>query len=184
MTKLPVPCSGTTLIVGPSGVGKTTLTARALETWLEREGTERVSVLDFAPELERDGHVVGGRLERFTTVPGAVSVGTIPAHAPRLQGDTDEQAVALARENADRANRLFDAAPAEPRAVFVNDATIPYQHEAGDMSRLREYCSNAECVVVNAFEGEEFGADNQVSRRERVALGQLRRWSDRTVDLG
>ena len=96
MTGVGFPLSGSTLVTGPSNAGKTRTTAAALNAWLDSEGTEGVVVLDFAPELERDGTILGGRLDRFTTVPEAVWLGRIDASAPRAESETAEQAVALA----------------------------------------------------------------------------------------
>jgi len=171
----------TRLIVGPSNVGKTTATADALERWLAEHGPDGVVVLDFAPEVEHDGQIVGGRLERVTTVPETVWDGVLDAHAPRSEGADDEAALALARDNADRARSLFDDAPADPTAVFVNDATIPFQAD-GETAPLRHYCDGAKLVVANAFESDELGTDDPVSRHERAAIAELRTWADRVVD--
>lgn len=184
MTATSVPLAGSTLVVGPSQTGKTRLTARALETWVERNGTAGVVVLEFAPEVERDGEVLGGRLSRFTDVPDGAWLGVLDAHAPRFEGETPDESVALARTNAERARELLDAAPADPRAVFVNDATIPYQHEVGEPERLTTYCDRARCALLNAFESDELGTDDPVSRQERAALSVLKDWSDRPVSLG
>ncbi|WP_367176026.1 hypothetical protein [Haloarcula rubripromontorii] len=183
MTGVEVPLSGSTLVTGPSNVGKTRTTAAALDAWIDREGTEGVVVLDFAPELERDGTVLGGRLDRFVTLPEAVWVGRIDASAPRAESETADGAVALARENARRAERQMATLPANPRAVFVNDATIPFQHEAAAVDRLIDYCDVADVAVLNAFNSDELGVDDPVSRAERDALDRLRRFADRTVDL-
>jgi len=173
---------GRTLIVGPSNVGKTTATATAIEEWLADNGPEGVVVLDFAPEVERDGRIIGGRLDRATTIPDEVFYGVLDAHAPRSEGADDDAALALARDNADRARSLFDAAPDDPVAVFVNDATIPFQAE-GDIEPLRAYCEHARAVVANALESDELGTDDPVSRNERAALAELRAWTDRVVEL-
>ena len=183
MTGVGFPLSGSTLVTGPSNAGKTRTTAAAIESWLDREGTEGVVVLDFAPELERDGTVLGGRIDRFTAVPEPVWVGRVDASAPRAESETDEQAVALARENARRAEREMDRLPPSPRAVFVNDATIPFQHDSAAVRRLTEYCDGADVAVLNAFDSDELGVDNPVSRAERDAVDRLRDWADRTVDL-
>jgi hypothetical protein len=183
VTDLPFPLSGSTLIVGPSGAGKTTLTAGALEAWLEREGPAGTVVFDFGPAIERDGRIVGARLDRYTRIPDAVWTGIVDAHAPRSEGSTEKETLALARENAERANQLFEAAPSDPRAVFVNDATIAFQHERGDLDGFLDYCAGADCVTINAFEGREFGTEDPVSRRERAVLERLREWADRTVEL-
>ncbi|MFB6184329.1 MAG: hypothetical protein ABEI96_07220 [Haloarculaceae archaeon] len=179
---LPFPLSGSTLIVGPSQVGKTRLTARALDAWIAREGPGGVVVFEFAPVVERDGRVLGGRLDRFTTIPDGTWHGVLDAHAPRADGTDDAETVALARDNAERAGRILDAAP-EPNAVFVNDATIPFQHETLDPGRLTAYCDRARCAVLNALESDELGTSDPVSRRERDVLATVRAWADRTVEL-
>lgn len=180
MTDLPFPLSGSTLIVGPSRTGKTRLTAQALDAWIELKGTEGVVVFEFAPEVERDGRVLGGRLDRFTTIPDRVWYGVLDANAPRSEGETEEEMVALARDNAKRAGRILDEA-SDPRAVFINDSTIPHQHKSFDPERLTSYCRQAECVVMNAFESDELGTDDPVSRYEREVVGFLRAWADRTI---
>ena len=180
---LPFPLAGSTLLTGPSNAGKTRLTHRALQAWVEREGFDGVVVLEFAPELERDGRVLGGRLDRFGPLPEDAWVGVLDAHAPRAEGATGEASVELARENAERAARILESAPDDPRAVFVNDATIALQHEVGDVGRLTGYCDRAGCAVLNAFESDELGTDDPVSRREREALAALHAWADRSMEL-
>ncbi|MEF8840323.1 MAG: hypothetical protein V5A62_01680 [Haloarculaceae archaeon] len=181
---LPFPLSGTTLIVGPSNVGKTRLTARALDAWADARGPDGVVVLDFAPEFERDGRVLGGRLSRFGPLPDGVWTGVVDTHAPRAESETAAEAVRLAGENAARAREVLDGLPDRPRAAFVNDATIPFQHERGDPERLADYCDRADTAVLNAFESDELGTDDPVSRREREVLTVFREWADRVVRLG
>jgi hypothetical protein len=181
---LPFPLSGTTLIVGPSNVGKTRLTARALDAWVDARGADGVVVLDFAPEFERDGRVLGGRLSRFGPLPDGAWTGVLDTHAPRAEGETAAESVRLAGENADRARAAMEDLPDRPRAVFVNDATIAFQHERGAPERLTAYCDRAEAAVLNAFESDELGTDDPVSRRERAVLATLRAWADRVVRLG
>ena len=180
---LPFPLSGPTLVVGPSNVGKTRCTAHALETWVDAHGPEGCVVLDFAPTVERDGTVLGGPLTQFTTVPEEVYHGVVDAHAPRAESESDDEAMALAAENADAASDRLDAAPADPAAVFVNDATIALQSETALTARLTDYCDRADCAVLNAFESDELGTDNPVSAGERAAVAQLRSWADRVVGL-
>ena len=197
-----IPLSGTTLLLGPSNVGKTTRTARALERWVDLHGPAGVVVLDFGPEVEHDGRILGGRLDRFThlldddtesvgdddtvhvrRLAGGLWYGFVDAHAPRAASSSAAEARALAGENAAAAARLVALAPAEPRAVFVNDATIALQHPSGDAARLLAYCSAAEVAVVNAFESDELGTDDDVSRQERAALDALVTGSDRVRRL-
>ena len=181
---LPFPLSGTTLVVGPSNVGKTRLTARALDAWVDARGAAGVVVLDFAPEVERDGRILGGRLSRFGPLPDGVRACVLDTHAPRAEGETEAESVRLAGENADRTRAVLDDLSDRPRAVFVNDATIPFQHERGDPEGLTDYCDRAEVAVLNAFESDELGAGDPVSRRERAVLATFRVWADRIVRLG
>lgn len=183
MSDSPVPLDGSVLVVGPSNVGKTRLTARALDRWVARHGTDGCVVLDFAPTVERDGEVLGGPLTQFTTVPEGVYHGVVDAHAPRSEGETDDEARALAEENAAAAFEALDAAPATPTAVFVNDATIALQADPDATGRLTDYCERADCAVLNAFESDELGVDNPVSASEVTALRRLRAWADHVVDL-
>ncbi|WP_324663824.1 hypothetical protein [Haloarcula sediminis] len=178
-----VPLDGATLVVGPSNAGKTRLTAKALDRWVDAHGPDGCVVLDFAPTVERDGEILGGPLTQFTTVPDRVYHGVVDAHAPRAEGTGDAEALALARANAAAAADRLDAAPAEPQAVFVNDATIALQSERTLTERLTGYCDRADCSVVNAFESDELGVDNPVSRNELQALERLRAWADRVVEL-
>ena len=177
------PLQGTTLVVGPSNVGKTRLTAAALDAWVAEHGCEGVVVLDFAPVVERDGELLGGHLTQFTAIPDGASHGVFDAHAPRSAGADETEAMELAAENADAALELLDAAPADPAAVFVNDATIALQADPSVTERLTDYCDRADCAVLNAFDSDELGAEHPVSENERAALGQLRAWADRGVEL-
>jgi len=183
MVDAPVSLSGTTLVVGPSNAGKTRLTARTVDSWVAEHGPAGVVVLDFAPTVERDGTVLGGPLTQFTTVPDGAYHGVVDAHAPRAKGGDDAEALALAEANAAAAAEHIDAAPAEPRAVFANDATIALQSDPAATERLTDYCDRADCAVLNAFESDELGVDNPVSSNERAALARLRSWADRVVEL-
>ena len=180
---LPFPLEGSTLILGPSNVGKTRMTAAALDRWLDIHTTAGVVVLEFGPEYTHEGRILGRRLDHFTTIPDAAWHGVVDAHAPRAEGASERETVALAAENARRAASILDSAPDDPTAVFVNDATIPFQHEAGDPARLTGYCDRADCAVLNAFESDELGTDDPVSTAERATLAIFREWADRVVEL-
>jgi hypothetical protein len=170
------------LITGPSNSGKTRRTAALFEQWVGTNGPDGVVVLDFAPELERDGEVLGGRITRATD-PSEAWYGTIDAHAPRAESETDQEALALAQENAEQATLLLDRVPSNPQAVFINDATIPFQHPDGALDRLLAYVDEA-VVVMNAFDSDELGSDDPVSRCEQATLSRLVEWADEHERLG
>lgn len=179
-----IPLSGRTLIVGGLKVGKTRLTARVLRQWLETHGSAGVVVLDFAPEVSTEAGRIGGRLQRFLTVPPAIWYGAIDARAPRSEADTPSQARELARENAKRAREMLSNAPPSPQAVFINDVTIALQSDPANLEQIQTYCAPATCVVINAYDGAELGdRSSPLTRNERTALEGLRSWVDRTIEL-
>lgn len=178
-----VPLVGATLVTGPSNVGKTRLTARALDDWVDEHGPDGVVVLDFAPEVERDGVVLGGRLTRFTTVPAGVWYAVLDARAPRAESTTPTEARRLAAANARRAATLLGDAPPDPTAVFVNDATIPFQDGRLGTEALTDRCGRATLAVLNAFESDELGVDDSISRNERATLDALAAAADRRIRL-
>jgi hypothetical protein len=181
-----VRAAGRTLICGPTNVGKTRRTFTALQRWVEENGAEGVVVFEFAPELVRDGTLIGGRLSRFRALPDGVWEGVLDAHAPRSEGETPLDAVRLAAKNAAGAMQLVAAARREfpePHAVFVNDATIAFGHPDAALDHTLDYWGRADCVVVNAFSGDELGTDDPVTEAERASLAALRGWADAVVRL-
>lgn len=180
---LPFALSGSTLVSGPSNVGKTRLTALALDTWVCQHTSDGVVVFEFGPEYEHDGRILGRRLSRFTEIPDGAWYGVLDAHAPRAESTSETELLQLAKENATGVERLLERAPKDPVAVFVNDTTIGFQHADADITRLTAYCDTAKCSVLNAFDSDELGIGDPVSRREHDALTSLKAWVDRTVTL-
>ncbi len=177
-----VPRSGRTLITGRSGVGKTRLTAAALQRWLDECGPADVVVLEFAPEVMHDGRLVGGRLHRHFDIPAQVWQGVIDAHAPRIEGNEPQEIDRLAKANAIAAQRVIDAIPPDPMAVFINDVTIPFHHPVASLDELLAKIRAAECVVINAFDSDELESES-IAVRERSVLRALESWADHVVRL-
>lgn len=178
-----IPPDGRTLVRGPSNVGKTRLTAAALDRHLELHGPRNVAVLEFAPEIRVDDRMIGGRLDRFVDVPGTVWVGKIDARAPRLESETEAEVLALAAQNAAAAERVMAAMPDRPRALFVNDATIPFQHPASNPARWLARWKDAETAVCNGFQGTELG-EGTIGTRERLVQNLLEAWATTVLELG
>ena len=153
-------------MTGPSNTGKTRLTARALTVWGAEHGTDGVVVLDFAPELHQNDRLLGGFLTRFTNMPDGIWYGRVDADAPRAVGATETESLEFAAANARQSKQLVETAPADPRAVFVNDATIPFQASVFDPTVFFTYCDTAAGVGLNAFESDEIGVDDAISRNE------------------
>lgn len=184
MTDDDIPLTGTTLIVGPLRAGKTRMTAAVLKRWLDEYGPSGVVVIDTAPEIESDEGLIGGRLDRFIDVPSAVFYGAVATSGPRAEGSSSEESRRIAKENAERARMLIESAPPTPRAVFVNDVTLAFQYDPSAVDDIATYWQDAECVVINAYEGSAFDKDDPISKNERRALARLKQFADRVIDLG
>lgn len=180
---LPFPLDGSTLIVGPTNVGKTSLTADAVQAWIDRHGPTGVVILEFGPEIEVNGRLIGRRLDRFMTPPPDAWYRPVPMRGPRTEGDGDRDPAAIAERNAKLATEAVADAPAGPSAVFANDVTLALHHDPAQVSQLTGYCDRARCAVLNAHEGDDLGRNDSISRNERDAVRRLRAWADRTVDL-
>tara|TARA_A100001037_G_scaffold299113_1_gene324057 strand:- start:2276 stop:2833 length:558 start_codon:yes stop_codon:yes gene_type:complete len=183
MNDLPFPLSGSTLITGPSNVGKTILTSRALSTWISEQGPENIVILEFGPEYLHNGKVLGRHLSRFIDFPSEVWQGYLETYAPRAESRDIDEALKLATINAERASFLLDTLPPHPAAVFVNDATIPLQSPSTNFEILTEYCDQAHLAVLNAFNGTELGIEDPISKFELSSIQHLKKWADHCITL-
>lgn len=182
-TNRPIPLVGTTLITGPSNTGKTRLTAPALNEWISRHGPDDIAIFEFGPEATCNGRVFGRRLNQFTEIPDETWQGVLDARVPRLEGTSTAEMMELARENMIGASQLLDNAPETPAAVFVNDATVGFQHPSSTPEELTAYCNRAELAIVNAFQNTMPGATDQISRANSRTIQTLASWADRSVSL-
>lgn len=179
-----VPLTGRVLIAGPVATGKTRLTADTLARWIDRHGANNVVVLDFGPNIETSDHVLGGRLDRFRSIPSEVWQGIVDAHAPRYAGTSQDEIAQYATQNAERCASTIAAMPTSSRAVFVNDVTIAFQADLTVLDSLLATVDDAELVVMNAYAGEDFDPTHPLSARERRGVERLQSWADQVIDLG
>lgn len=173
-----------TLILGEVNSGKTRLTRRILEAFLEA-GEGSILVVDLSPRPQSDRgqedlHGVGGRL--LAERPPGLTVLETVLYAPRLESRDEDSARKLAKENAGRIQELLQRAEAmRPCALFVNDASMYLQ--AGDGRRFHAWVRSAPTAVVNAYLGRSLGS-GALSRREREAVLKLMEQADRRILLG
>lgn len=177
------PDRGRLLITGASGTGKTRATARALREWVRTHGSREVAILEFGPEVSYEGRTIGRRLDQYVPLPPRAWRGVVDTHAPRIEGATPDAVRRLAAENARVAAAVIEGMPTDRRAVFVNDATIPFQHPTADPALLLDRLADVEYAVLNAYTGEEFG-DAAIAEHEREVVARFRAWADREDVLG
>lgn len=174
-----------TLIVGEVNQGKTFMSRRLLEEWVIL-GLGPVVVVDLAPSLKKANRQgkgnpegIGGRLDPPDS-PDVLYLNG-PIHAPRLQSKSEEEAMALARENLKIADDLFARAqPLAGRGLFVNDASLYVQ--AGDPNRFLHRIRSARTAVVNAYYGRSLGS-GALSLQERQSMDILMAGCDRLIHL-
>lgn len=157
--------------MGETGRGKTRLTARLLEELVSALGPDKVTAIDMAPTA-----VPGfARLSAYTRVVERVRYLAPPVvRAPRLEGRSAEEVLALAEENRVAIEPLLDAYLSDPTpALVINDLTI-YLH-AGSVDKILRCAENAETFLANAYSGRALSDDkgSGVTERERRLLEVL-----------
>lgn len=171
-----------TLIKGDVGKGKTRLTESLLLSAVKLLPAGHITVIDLAPQRRVVGELwVGGTI----SVPNEVKyLRPSKVWAPRLEGRTKDEVVALAQKNAEFIEAVFDFFARSPSPVlFINDLTL-YFH-AGSLERLLEVIKLADTFVGNGYEGRELRDDkgSGISEREALLLKKLESFMDVIIDL-
>lgn len=180
MTEVRMP--GKTLITGASGSGKTKLTADALDTWVREHGSDDVAILEFGPDIAHEGRRLGARLDRYTRLPPNAWKAVIDTNAPRAHSETSEEALILARENSRIAGSAIEQLPTSVTAMFVNDATIPFQDPETDVDPFLARLDAVEHAVINAYTGDAFEGGT-LTEQERAVVERFRTWADEEIRL-
>lgn len=173
------------LIVGEVNSGKTTLTQKILDGFSRENLGGSILVLDLAPEIPQDLAArkglsgIGGSL-RAPQRKGIryLRPSLVP---PRLMGNTQEQALELARANLEAIKKTMALAEAGEETLFLNDASMYLQ--AGSARELFSWLERFRTVVANGYMGEKLGS-GELSKRERAQMEALARLFDRVVRLG
>jgi hypothetical protein len=172
-----------TLIIGEVNTGKTTLTQKILDAFLQADGG-RVAVVDLAPDIgpsDLKGRTagIGGTLK--ATGDHRVRYYHCPIHAPRLQGKDELETLRLADENAQLIESLFEQALEEKvDGLFVNDCSLYLQ--AGEPHKLIRWIGSPETAIVNGYDGEFLGP-GILSTRERAGMADLINHCDHLIRL-
>jgi len=172
-----------TMIVGDVNTGKTHLTQRILDVYCQI-GEGGVAVVDLAPDippafLKDDISGIGGRLR----LPGnqRARYYHCSLHAPRIEGKNEEEAMALATQNAHRIESLFEQALAQKTDVlFVNDCSLYLQ--AGKVEKMLLWVRSARTAIVNGYHGKTLGR-GILSSREREEMEVMMKHGDRVIRL-
>lgn len=174
---------GHVLITGPSNTGKTLACARALLQYVQAHGPEGVAVLEFAPEhTKSDGNVVGRRLTQFMPIPEGCLHFVVPTRAPRLESSTPEQAIDIARANAEACQKILTLLPEQTAAIFVNDATMPFHVPGADPGVLLRHLRGANVAVATALDPVDLDAEHPITKQERAVLAALAKNMDKVVN--
>jgi len=165
-----------TLIIGDVNTGKTRLTENVLARWTAQNRSQKIAVLDLAPETQES---IGGRIHLPAGFQGMVLATTIVP--PRLRGRDEDEADTLAQANAAAIEKLLrDARLANCPVLVINDVTLYLQ--AGQYDRLWAVIQPVETVLINAYFGHSF-PDYHLSRQERLLTDRLILDCDRVIRM-
>ena len=177
-----------TLIKGEVGSGKTALTRSLIEGATSTFGARRaeITVIDMAPGKTMSGcKAVGGslELEGEKAIPGITYMWAVLI-PPRLRGQSREEVLRLAAENAGKIDIMLKRYLIQPTEVlFMNDLTM-YLH-AGKFEKLSKAVNSADTFVGNAYEGsyinDDFGSG--ITERETELLHEIEKITDRIITL-
>lgn len=159
-----------TLITGEVRSGKTRLTTKLLKQATNELPSEKIFVLDFAPNAETPSGAIGLKLK----VPASRNVKYLAperVYAPRLEGKNSKEVLVLARRNKTAIDKLLRHAFG--KIVFVNDVTL-YLH-CGSARKLIDLADRTETFIANGYKGSKLSADkgSGISTRESRQLELL-----------
>ncbi len=175
-----------TLIIGEVGSGKTRLTASLLREFIEQNGPDEITMLDFSPSQLNLGRVrVGGRVKDFfPDLYCHAYESSSSIRAPRLEGKDADDVRTLAEHNASITSGLIGRYLLSPTShLFINDLTI-HLH-AGDFDLLLKALRKSKTFVGNAYNGSSLLPDygSGISKRERDLLRRIIMEVDILIEL-
>ncbi len=173
------------LIVGDVGRGKTALTCKIIELLLKLGFRNKITILDFAPNIIRVGGITaGGKLLNFGLEIDCLSYLTNDFYAPRLTGKHANDVIELARANRVRCEELLLKYLIDPTPVLViNDVTIYFQ--VGDLGLLTDALNVADTFIANGYYGAALADDrgSGISFNEKFMIEMLMELVDEVIDL-
>jgi hypothetical protein len=175
------------LILGEVGSGKSRLTAKLLEEAIGLGYSDRIAVMDLSPDIRLpSGEVVGAPLTRYLAIGPPINYMRPPVvRAPRLEGNSREEVLRLADENARAMTAIFNGYLGEAREIlFINDVSL-YLHRGG-LELLLSALSKANTSVLNGYYGARLGEDrgSGISKRERALVEDLAGRMDMVIEVG
>lgn len=169
------------LIVGEVKRGKTRLTAKILDALVQKFEAKDITVIDMAPTTTKD---IGASLSSYTNSVNKVKY-LRPSfiRAPRLEGRTKEEVVALAEFNKNCIEPLIDHFLSNPTLVLIiNDISI-YLHR-GDLSKIFQCMDKSSTFIANSYYGSFFNDKGSgISEVEIAKVEELARKADLIVRL-
>jgi GTPase SAR1 family protein len=170
------------LILGETGSGKTRLAARLLKEIVTETNSEKITVVDFAPQ--KTGKI-GGKITDYLSLPsGAKYLSPKNVHTPRLAGKSPEQILRYAELNRKDMEPLLRAFIRNATEVLVlNDVTL-YLH-LGELENVLKCAKLAKTFLATAYYGlkltNDLGAG--ISARERKLTDELATFMDLVVKI-
>ncbi len=163
------------LITGEVNTGKTTAARAILDGLCSLGFSGRIAVIDMAPEIPEEIAIgrglkgVGGKLVPEGWDDVIYLAATL--HPPRLSSKSEDEALTVASENREKADRLFEEFRSSDRdMLFLNDVSMYLQ--AGSADKLLRYTVPASTLIANGYYGSKLGA-GILSARETAEMDRL-----------
>jgi len=164
------------LITGDVGAGKTKLTLELLEEAIELGFSDKITVIDMAPETTMvRGRKVGGRLSELTeTLREVRYLAPQRVETPRLRAGSANELLYLVRLNAERIRLIIEEYINDPSPIlFINDISIYFQSGSDDL--IFAAAKAAKTLIANGYSGRYFTFDHGtgVSKVEKDLMNRL-----------
>ncbi|MCD6445985.1 hypothetical protein J7L49_04290 [Candidatus Bathyarchaeota archaeon] len=170
------------LILGEVGSGKTKLAARMLQELVTLIGSEKITIIDLAPQ--RTGKI-GGKITDYVNLTSGVRY-MVPekVYTPRLTGASSQQVLRYAELNKENMEPLFKKFIRDPTEVLIlNDVTL-YFH-AGELETVLECARIAKTFLATAYYGSKLSNDlgTGISLKERRLTDKLKTFMDVIIEV-
>lgn len=160
------------LILGEAGSGKTKLAARLLQALMKLVGSEKITVIDLAPQRKGE---IGGKITDYVNLANEIRyLSPKKVYTPRLTGSSPRQVLRYAELNKENMEPLLNRFIHNPTDVLIlNDVTL-YFHR-GELETVLRCVSLAKTFLATAYYGSKIAKDFEtgITSRERLLTDRL-----------
>jgi len=170
------------LVLGEVGSGKTRLAARLLEEMMTFVSSEKITVIDMAPE--RVGEI-GGKITDYADLAERVRyLSPKIVYTPRVTGTTREQVLHYAERNRKNIELLLNEYIQNATEILIlNDVTL-YLH-SGELKIILKCIRLSSTFLATAYHGSKLAKDlgSGITLREKRLTKKLASSMDKVIEI-